>query len=180
MSDYDDTSLNYVPEVALFTNGSVFCSLSKEELEAERKAAEEDFEKFRLLMLAEKASRMSKDDFVKAYNEWQESECKYEEIVGMHRSTNMVEWDRYKYERETYDREFASALKISRWKTYKIIGDHVYFGVAVVIAAGSYNINWIVFLIAAGVSVISLSQILIKWYHWYKIRDIPKYINTWS
>jgi hypothetical protein len=156
--------------MVMWTSGTVFCSMSKEELEDERKAAEEDYERYRLLVLAEKAAAMTKEDFIVAEKIWEEKEQDHEEFL--HRLNNNrsfeVDWERYKYERESYNTGIATALKAKRWKHYNIAASHVVLVLMASLAFRSYNNDLFLFTAASWISLVYFVSIGINWYEWYK------------
>ena len=165
-------------EMVLFTNGDVFCSLSPDELEAERKAAEEDEQRFHDLMLNEIASRMTVDDFVREYKKWEDYQDREEYLVAlMERKNRGIDWDEYIYERSSYDTNKATDLKIKRYKKLGMIFDHAYIIIALIIGIYSYSLNLIVSLLMFGLAAWNTIGVSLKWYHMYTERDVPEYVN---
>jgi len=165
-------------EIALWTSGTVFCSLSPDELELERKAAEEDIERFRILMLQEQASKMTKDDFVDAWKKWSVEEEDWESYENRIRRHFHFNHDDYLYERNTYDNNKATDLKLKRWKKLQIIGEHISCLIFLALTFVYYFKNDLFWtLLFAGVSIINISNVSIKWYHWYTERDTIDTVN---
>lgn len=159
-------------------NGKVFCSLTKEEQEAERKLAMENYEKFQELMLAEKAASMSKDDFIKEYNQYLRDE-EHHELFLERIKANHVDWDRWRYEQEMYN-DKPSQRDLWKWKKSRIVRDHIHLGIWLIAAGYGYIIHDSVFMIFSGIfMVICIIDIGYKWYHFFKTKDTMENLNSW-
>jgi hypothetical protein len=171
------SGFNYDREIALFTSGDVFCSMTPEELEIERKAAEEDDERFRILMLQEQASKMTKDDFVDVWKKWSIEEEDWEDYRSRIRKHYQFDHDEYVYARNTYDNNKATDLKLKRWKNLQIVGEHISCIIFIALTFIYLKTDLMWGLVIGGISLINISNVAIKWYHWYTERDTINTVN---
>jgi len=166
-------------EMVMWSSGDVFCSLSDEELEVERKAAIEDEERFHKLMLIEKSSKMNLDDFIQEYKRWEEQKLDHETWLSEIRDRRdwRVHWDEYIYERDTYDTNKATAVKIKRYKKLGMIVDHAVTIITLILGIFSYSSNFIFSLFMFGIAGWNTVGVSMKWYHMYTERDVSEYVN---
>jgi hypothetical protein len=129
-------------EHTMFTSGDVFCSLTPEEMEAEREEARIRYEKWQELLLLERSSKMTLMDFFEEWQRWQkreEDDETYLDRVRHYDDEWKERWSEYKYRKDTYDREKADAIKIERWRKFHMVGDHVWIVSLLVIACLAWN-----------------------------------------
>jgi hypothetical protein len=129
-------------EHTMFTSGDIFCSLTQEELEAEREEARIKYEKWHELLLLERSSKMTLMDFFEEWQRWQKREEDDETRLDRLRNYDdgwRETWEHYKYHKDTYDREKADAIKIERWRKFHMVGDHLWIGALLVIAYMAWN-----------------------------------------
>jgi len=166
-------------EMVMWSSGDVFCSLSDEELEVERKAAEENDGRFYNLMLIEKSSRMNLDDFINEYKRWEVEKEDHE--TWLFQLRGRMDWnvslDKYKYERESYDTNKATDAKLKRYKKLNMIGDHVKIILTLGLGIYFYSTNFVMSILLFGFSVWNIVDTAVKWYHMYTERDAPEYVN---
>ena len=129
-------------EHTMFTSGDVFCSLTQEELEAERQEARELYEKFHELQLLEESSKMTLMDFFDRWMRYLNNEGEYREYESWVKSYSRKyeeDWQDYKYRMDSYDKERSTVKKIEMWRKYHMVADHLWIGALLVIAYLAWN-----------------------------------------
>lgn len=124
-------------EHTMYSSGDIFCSLTPEDLEAERQAAREIAEKFHELRLLEESSNMSLMDFFEKWMRYLNHEKEYQEYeswVSNYSRKYEEDWQDYKYRMDSYDKERATAKKIEMWRKYHMVADHLWIGALITLA----------------------------------------------
>jgi hypothetical protein len=136
-------------EHTMYSSGDVFCSLTPEELEAERQEARLQYEKWQELVLLEQASKMSLMDFFVKWQKWNVEREEYESYrsrLFKHSDEWKEDWNDYQYRMNTYDREKATEAKINKWRKYRMVSQHLWatvLGIAAYLAwSTSESIFW--------------------------------------
>jgi hypothetical protein len=125
-------------EHTMYSSGDVFCSLTPDDLEAERQEARERYDKWQEMVMLEEASKMSSMDFFLKWQKWNADQTEYETYKqrSIRRNEEWKEdWDDYKYRMNTYDKEKATEQKITKWRKYHMIMDHIW---AVILFVSTY------------------------------------------
>jgi hypothetical protein len=120
----------------MYSSGDVFCSLTPEDLEAERQKAREQYEKWQEVVLLEEASKMSSMDFFIKWQKWNDEEYEtYKRRLIRKNDEWKEDWDDYQYRMNTYDKEKATEQKINKWRKYRMISQHLW---AIVLGISAY------------------------------------------
>lgn len=115
-------------EFTFFSQGDIFCSLTPEELEAERQEARLVYEKYYDLLLMEEASKMGLMDFFDKWMKYLNAPDKEEWSIRYKRKLeeDREDWDDYKYRMTTYDKQKSTEKKINLWRKIHMFQDHIF------------------------------------------------------
>ena len=155
-------------EHTMFSSGDIFCSLTPEELEAERQAARELMERWEELHLLEQSSKMSLMDFFDRWMKYLNSEDEYIEYKSWRKkyfSRADEDWEDYKYRMDSYDKEKATRSKIEMWRKYHMVADHLWIGALITMAYLAWNDPAWQFwaYVAAILAILNIWMIAFRW-----------------